>query len=153
MQDRDDAITPGRVADLAEIGELVTAAYGHYVERMGMLPGPMRTDYAVPLAAGQIEVLRADGRIAGLLVLVPEPEHMLLDNVAVAPWAQGKGFGRRLMDHAEARARAAGYDRITLYTHVTMVENIEIYLRRGYVETHRAEVNGLHRVYMAKRLG
>ncbi|NVK61648.1 MAG: GNAT family N-acetyltransferase [Rhodobacteraceae bacterium] len=153
MQDRDSAITPGRVADLAEIGELVTSAYGHYVERMGMLPGPMRTDYAVPLAAGQIEVLRADGRIAGLLVLVPEPEHMLLDNVAVAPWAQGRGFGRRLMDHAEARARAAGYDRITLYTHVTMVENIEIYLRRGYVETHRAEVNGLHRVYMAKRLG
>ncbi|NIY99212.1 GNAT family N-acetyltransferase [Salipiger sp. HF18] len=153
MQDRDDAITPGRVADLAEIGELVSGAYGHYVERMGMLPGPMRTDYAVPLAAGQIEVLRADGRIAGLLVLVPEPEHMLLDNVAVAPWAQGRGFGRRLMDHAEARARAAGYDRITLYTHVTMVENIKIYLRRGYVETHRAEVNGLHRVYMAKRLG
>jgi ribosomal protein S18 acetylase RimI-like enzyme len=152
MQDSDSAITPGRVADLAEIGELVTAAYGHYVERMGMLPGPMRTDYAVPLAAGQIEVLRADGRIAGLLVLVPEPEHMLLDNVAVAPWAQGRGFGRRLMDHAEARARAAGYDRITLYTHVTMVENIEIYLRRGYVETHRAEVNGLHRVYMEKRL-
>ncbi|MCA0845916.1 GNAT family N-acetyltransferase [Salipiger thiooxidans] len=152
MQDSDSAITPGRVADLAEIGELVTAAYGHYVERMGMLPGPMRTDYAVPLAAGQIEVLRADGRIAGLLVLVPEPEHMLLDNVAVAPWAQGRGFGRRLMDHAEARARAADYDRITLYTHVNMVENIEIYLRRGYVETHRAEVNGLHRVYMAKRL-
>lgn len=152
MQDSDSAITPGRVADLAEIGELVTAAYGHYVERMGMLPGPMRTDYAVPLAAGQIEVLRADGRIAGLLVLVPEPEQMLLDNVAVAPWAQGRGFGRRLMDHAEARARAAGYDRITLYTHVTMVENIEIYLRRGYVETHRAEVNGLHRVYMVKRL-
>ncbi|MHA7866017.1 MAG: GNAT family N-acetyltransferase [Salipiger thiooxidans] len=152
MQDSDSAITPGRVADLAEIGELVTAAYGHYVERMGMLPGPMRTDYAVPLAAGQIEVLRADGRIAGLLVLVPEPEQMLLDNVAVAPWAQGRGFGRRLIDHAEARARAAGYDRITLYTHVTMVENIEIYLRRGYVETHRAEVNGLHRVYMAKRL-
>ncbi|MBN8185740.1 MAG: GNAT family N-acetyltransferase [Rhodobacteraceae bacterium] len=152
MQDSDSAITPGRVADLAEIGELVTAAYGHYVERMGMLPGPMRTDYAVPLAAGQIEVLRADGRIAGLLVLVPESGHMLLDNVAVAPWAQGRGFGRRLMDQAEARARAAGYDRITLYTHVTMVENIEIYLRRGYVETHRAEVNGLHRVYMAKRL-
>lgn len=152
MQDSDSAIPPGRVADLVEIGELVTAAYGHYVERMGMLPGPMRTDYAVPLAAGQIEVLRADGRIAGLLVLVPEPEHMLLDNVAVAPWAQGRGFGRRLMDHAEARARAAGYDRITLYTHVTMVENIEIYLRRGYVETHRADLNGLHRVYMAKRL-
>jgi hypothetical protein len=28
------------------VAELVDAAYGHYVERIGMLPGPMTEDYA-----------------------------------------------------------------------------------------------------------
>ena len=33
-----------------------------------------------------------------------------------------------------------------------MTENIALYSRIGYVETHRAEENGLRRVYMSKRL-
>ena len=38
---------------------------------------------------------------------------MLIENVAVAPGAQGRGYGRRLLEHAEARGRRArgfGYD-------------------------------------------
>ena len=71
---------------------------------------------------------------------------------SVAPWAQGRGHGRYLLDLAEDHARRQGYDTLRLYTHVTMVENIAIYLGRGYRETHRAEMRGLHRVYMEKRL-
>jgi hypothetical protein len=33
-----------------------------------------------------------------------------------------------------------------------MTENIALYTRKGYVETHRAEENGLRRVYMQKDL-
>ena len=33
-----------------------------------------------------------------------------------------------------------------------MTENIALYSRIGYVETHRAEEKKLRRVYMAKRL-
>jgi len=77
---------------------------------------------------------------------------LLLDNVAVAPWAQGRGYGRRLLDAAEQVARAQRYERIRLYTHVKMTENIAIYAGRGYRETGRTEVNGLHRVYMEKTL-
>ena len=63
------------------------------------------------------------------------------------------GYGRLLLDCAEAEARRQGFGVVRLYTHVTMVENVAIYGKRGYTETHRAEVNGLRRVYMEKPLG
>lgn len=56
------------------------------------------------------------------------------------------------MDFAEQQALAAGFAAIRLYTNETMAENIRLYTRRGYVETHRAEEHGLHRVYMTKQL-
>jgi GNAT superfamily N-acetyltransferase len=41
-------------------------------------------------------------------VLIPETGTMLLDNVAVSPNAQGKGYGRRLIAFAEEEARRQG---------------------------------------------
>ena len=75
-----------------------------------------------------------------------------LDNVAVSPTAQGKGYGRILLDYAESIARAMGFARIRLYTQVIMTENQAIYAKRGYIETHRAVEKGLHRVFMEKVL-
>ena len=77
---------------------------------------------------------------------------MLLDNVAVSPEAQGRGYGRMLLKFAEDSAAEAGYDSIRLYTNEAMVENIALYARIGFIETHRAEEKGLRRVYMTKPL-
>lgn len=152
MQDSSVTIAPAAPQELHAIRALVEAAYRSYVPRIGAPPGPMRDDYAAHLEAGHLLALREGGRVVGILVLIGARDHLLLDNVAIAEGAQGRGHGRRLLDHAEAEALRRGYDRICLYTHVTMVENIAIYARRGYEETHRAEVNGLRRVYMEKRL-
>jgi ribosomal protein S18 acetylase RimI-like enzyme len=94
----------------------------------------------------------ADG-IGGVLVLEDGPDCFLLDNIAVRPDRQGLGFGRTLMDFAEAEAVRCGWAAITLYTHVLMVENIAIYAARGYVERERRSEKGFDRVYMEKRLG
>ena len=64
----------------------------------------------------------------------------------------GLGFGRQLMDFAEQQALDAGYSAIRLYTNEVMTENLALYSRRGYVQTHRAEEHGLRRVYMIKHL-
>jgi ribosomal protein S18 acetylase RimI-like enzyme len=77
---------------------------------------------------------------------------MLLANVAVAPSVKGTGIGRALLAYAEQSAKAAGYRTIRLYTHKSMVENIALYSRIGYTETHRAVQNGLKRVFMVKNL-
>ncbi|WP_245196761.1 GNAT family N-acetyltransferase [Labrys sp. LIt4] len=61
-------------------------------------------------------------------------------------------MGRSLLQAAESMARNASYRLIRLYTNEAMTENIALYTRRGYIETHRAEENGLRRVYMEKDL-
>ncbi|TGJ83836.1 hypothetical protein E0Z10_g4912 [Xylaria hypoxylon] len=138
--------------DLAAIQDLVKDAYTPYVSAIGRKPGPLLDDYEALINAGRVTVVDVDRVIRGILVLIPENDAMLLDNVAVAPSAQGLGLGRELMAHAEQRARIDGYSLIRLYTHELMTMNIEYYSRIGYAETHRAEQNGLKRVFMAKSL-
>ncbi|KAF2967419.1 hypothetical protein GQX73_g6152 [Xylaria multiplex] len=139
-------------SDLAAIQDIVKDAYTPYVSSIGRKPGPLLDDYETLINAGRVTVVDVDHVVRGILVLIPENDAMLLDNVAVAPSAQGLGLGRELMAYAEQRARIAGYSMVRLYTHELMTKNIEYYSRIGYLETHRAEENGLKRVFMAKSL-
>lgn len=142
----------GTAEDLDAIKDIVREAYSPYTAQIGRVPGPMLADYGVLIASRRVSVVEIDGVIKGLLVLIPEPHAMLLDNVAIAPSAQGLGLGRKMLELAEQRAKEAGYHTIKLYTNEAMVKNIELYSRLGYSETHRVEEKGLKRVYMAKTL-
>ena len=76
----------------------------------------------------------------------------MLENVAVAPDAQGQGIGRQLMAFADTQARARGFARIRLYTHTTMVENQAMYLHLGFREIARGLDDGYDRVQFEKTL-
>ena len=144
-------IRPARPEDAPAVRQLVQDAYGHYVARMGKPPGPMLDDYDRRIADGQAWVLEDEGRLAGALVLEDLPGGvLLLDNVAVAPSAQGKGYGRALVAFAEVEARRRGHGEVRLYTHVLMRENLALYARLGFRETGRVSEKGYERVYMAK---
>lgn len=112
----------------------------------------MLDDYSSLIDAGRVYVVEREKSVQGVLVLIPQDDAMLLDNVAVDPGAQGSGLGRRMLEFAEQAARAAGYQAITLYTNEAMTENISLYSRNGYAETHRTEENGLKRIHMVKEL-
>jgi len=141
-----------RPEDAAAVSALVRAAYMPMAAVIGREPGPIGDDYAALIARGCVRILEEDGRLVAILVLIDEPEALLLDNVAVAPEAQGRGLGRRLLAFADAEARRRGQRAIRLYTNVKMVGNIALYESLGYVETHRAVEKGYHRVFMTKRL-
>lgn len=138
--------------DRPAVEAIVQAAYAPYVPRIGREPGPMLDDYGARIRARQVHVLEDEGAIRGILVLIPQERSMLLDNIAVIPDAQGQGHGRTLLKFAERAALDAGYESIRLYTNEAMVENIALYSRIGFVETHRIEEKGLRRVYMVKAL-
>ncbi|KTC22368.1 MULTISPECIES: GNAT family N-acetyltransferase [Pseudomonas] len=146
-------IRPATAHDVAPVQALIEAAYALYIPRIGARPGPMLEDYAALIAQGRVEVFEEQGQVLGVLVLIAQADGLLLDNVAVSPAAQGRGLGRQLMAHAEARARQLGLEVVRLYTNEAMSENLGLYERLGYRETHRAVQAGFRRVFMEKRLG
>lgn len=138
--------------DEAAVHAVVQAAYLPYVDSIGVRPGPLDDDYADLVHQRQVWLLEDAQRVCAVLVLCPEPEAMLLSNVAVDPACQGRGFGRQLVDFAEVRAREAGFSLIRLYTNAAMSGNMALYQRLGYRETHRGVEHGFNRVFMEKNL-
>ena len=58
-----------RIDDAPRIAELVEAAYGHYVERIGMKPGPMTDNYDRLVREAHVTVAERDGVVEGVIVL------------------------------------------------------------------------------------
>ena len=143
------AATP---ADAPAVAEIVDQAYRHYITRIGKPPGPMLDDYAARVSEGAVWVLEEGALIVAIIVLLPAPNYLLLDNIAVSPARQSLGLGRRLLAFAEAEALRRGYREIRLYTHQTMVENQRLYASIGYQETGRGTEAGFDRVSMRKPL-
>ncbi len=143
-----------RESDLDAVKDCAVAAYGKYVARIGREPAPMVADFAGALADGHLYVAGngGSGRICGYIVFYPRADHVHLENVAVDPLSQGRGFGRELIAFAERRARELGYRRIELYTNAMMSENLALYPALGYRETGRRSEAGFDRVYFARDL-
>ena len=145
-------IRPATAADVPTIAGIVDQAYRHYIARIGKPPGPMLDDYAARVSEGAVWVLEQGAVIAAIIVLLPAPNYLLLDNIAVSPTRQGLGLGRRLLAFAEEEALRRGYREIRLYTHETMVENQRLYASIGYEETGRGSEAGYDRVFKRKQL-
>lgn len=144
-------IRPAEAADTPVVRAIVTAAYEPWATVIGVAPLPMTADYADLIARGRVHVL-GNGEVDALIVLEPEADALLVENVAVRPDRQGRGLGRRLMTFAEFRARSLGLPAIRLFTNEKMIANIGLYESLGYRETGRALIAGRRAVHMRKDL-
>lgn len=157
-------LTPAHTREEDQVVALVRAAYAPYVERIGREPAPMGADYGAAITAGRLIVARqvdghtpldagavhAPGEILGLIVTEVFTDHLLIENIAVSPAAQGLGVGGMLLEHAYADARALGLAEVRLYTNAKMTENLSYYSRRGFTLTGRKHEDGFDRVYFTR---
>jgi ribosomal protein S18 acetylase RimI-like enzyme len=137
--------------DRGVVEAIVKAAYEPWVPVIGMEPVPLTADYGDLISGGLVHVLETEG-IGALIVLRPEDDALLVENVAVDPDRQGRGLGRRLLAFAEFRARTLGLPAVRLYTNEKMAANIGLYESLGYRETSRAGIDGRRVVHMRKTL-
>lgn len=153
MPEQQATIRTAEPRDLPAIEAIAQAAYALYVPRMDRKPFPMLDDYGAHIASGTAHVLEEAGRIRGYIILLPAADGaLLLDNVGIHPAAQKRGYGKKLLDFAEAVARARGLGRIVLYTNEIMRENLAWYPKLGYTVTDHVTEKGYRRVYFEKRL-
>lgn len=140
--------------DVETIRGLVVAAYTKYIERIGKPPAPMLADYDQLLATHDIFVLRNETQTVGSIVLHVDKDDrsVQLNNLVVDPTAQGRGYGRVLMNFAERFTKDNNCATLKLFTNIKMVENLTLYAKLGFEETERRVDSGYERVYFEKQL-
>jgi ribosomal protein S18 acetylase RimI-like enzyme len=138
--------------DAGAVRALVRQAYGKWVPVFGHELLPMNADYDAAVRANRIDLLSVDEELAALIEMMPEPEHLLILSVAVAPPFQGRGFGRKLLAHAEQVAAAWGRSAVRLYTNRLCAENVALYRKVGYTIDREEPCADGSTVYMSKRL-
>ena len=157
--DKDDPLseTPNLrravAADVAAVRTLTRAAYSKWVPVIGREPMPMVADYERAVREHRIDLLHVDGSLAALIETIAHADHLLIQNVAVSPDFQGRGFGRQLLAHAEQLAASIGHNEVRLYTNKLFAANIVLYGRLGYRVDREEEFKGGIAVHMSKRLG
>lgn len=119
-------------ADAEAVRTLTRQAYARWVPLIGREPKPMQADYERAVCEHRIDLAYKDGVLAGLIETIEQSDHLLVENVAVAPERQGLGIGRALLAHAEQLAAALGYGEVRLYTNQRFAENVTLYLKLGY---------------------
>jgi len=145
-------IRQATTADAEAIRTLTRAAYAKWVPLIGREPLPMTVDYAEAVRRHRIDLLEVAGALAGVVEMVPAPDHLLIENVAVAPEFQARGLGRTLIEHAEAVAASLGSASVRLYTNQRFVENIRLYHHLGYtIDREETSPSGIA-VFMSKKI-
>ena len=145
-----------RRADARDLPAILTLLQHYYAEwdiRLSDTPEKTAADLAHPQLGFFLAEL--DGAPAGCVLLRPllsTPSATECKRLYVAPEFRGHGLAGRLMDAAEAHARAVGLDWVYLDTQAVMTTAIALYRRRGYEEIPRFNDNAEADIFLRKRL-
>lgn len=164
FQDDCPIISKATIEDVPQIKSMVDAAFSKYIDRIGKPPGPMTADYGHIVTSQDAFVLRDSNvngsKVVGFISLSilhdsnsdSKTVSVNVDILVVDASAQGRGYGRKLMDHAGKEARRQGISCLTVCTNVKMHENISLYNKMGFVEVGRHNEEGFDRVFFWRDL-
>ena len=149
-----DKVTMRRAqeADASAVRDLTRAAYAKWVPLIGREPMPMVADYDAAVRNHLVDLFELEGKLAGMIEMILESDHLLIENIAVSPEFQGQGLGGKLMAYAEQVAAVSGFAIIKLYTNPQFIGNVPFYLAHGYCVDREEPFKGGTTVYMSKKL-
>ena len=112
----------------------------------------MGADYEQAVRLHQFDVVYVASDLAGLIETEVRSDHVWIENIAVHPDHQGRGFGHRLLQLAEGKAQRAGLGETRLLTNGLMGANIRLYESVGYRIVAHEPYDGGIVVHMSKLL-
>ena len=150
-------ITPAIIADTGELFTVQRAAYVSEAQRYADPHIPPLTESLAEVResvrAGDVLVARIAGRLVGGVRGVRHGDLCRVGRLVVAPDMQGRGIGTSLLVAVE-RAHAGRVHAMTLFTGADSADNLRLYHRLGYRETHTERINDhLSFVHLSKPLG
>jgi GNAT superfamily N-acetyltransferase len=122
----------GGVEDIDAVRGLQQAAYARNRALLGCEPLPLLADYHEIFRDYEVWLAEQDGALAGVLILQPRVDDLLIWSVGTNPDRQGRGLGKGLLLAAEVRAREVGLNVVRLYTGAVLQHLIDWYGRHGY---------------------
>ena len=136
-------IREARSEEYESLGEIGALAYGALEGESDL--GYLDEVRDVVTRAGSVPILAAvdaNGTLLGSVTYVPGPGNQYSElerpdeagfrMLAVAPWAQGRGVGRGLVEAVLARARAEGRAGVAIYTRPVMRAAQHLYGTLGF---------------------
>ena len=131
---------PATNADAPAVREMVYGVLREY----GLTPDPAATDadladversYAAQGGRFNVLVSSQTGKVVGSVGLWPDPHDkgtVELRKMYLHRSVRGRGWGKRLLEHALAEARRMGFRRVILETASVLKEAIALYVRYGF---------------------
>jgi ribosomal protein S18 acetylase RimI-like enzyme len=141
-----------RPHEAATIAAFQRGAYERNRAILGVEPIPVQADYADILRDYEVWLYESESKLAGVLIVEPRRDDLLIWSVATAPGARSRGLGNRLLVAAETRARELGKRLIRLYTGELLVNNVGWYQRRGYAIERTETMSDRRIVHMKKTI-
>lgn len=139
-------------ADAAKVRGLVRQAYAKWVPIMGREPLPMLADYDLAVREHEIDLAYVGGVLAALIEIIVHPDHLFIENLAVDPGHQGRGLGKFLLAHVEARAQVLAVPELRLLTAQKMAGNAAFYQSVGFQIDRTEPFKGGFTIYMSKKV-
>lgn len=119
-------------SELDRIVAVQRAAYARNRPILGVEPLPLLADYREIMRTMEVWLAGEGGAVAGVLILEPRDNDLLIWSVSTDPAMQGRGLGAKLLAAAEARARELGRAVVRLYTGTPLTHLVAWYGRHGY---------------------
>jgi hypothetical protein len=119
-------------SNLCQIKECVELSYRPYVEKLTVEPAPLHADYEDLILNDSVYILEGrDKEMLGLVVLISEPNCLLVDNISIFPKWQRRGTLPTVCSFIIARALSLNMRSIRAITNSKLDRNIEMYTKIG----------------------
>jgi GNAT superfamily N-acetyltransferase len=119
-------------SDLPAIRDVITRAYDPDQIRLGYQPPAATLDAADWVRRRAAWVGEHASAVVAVLLAEPADGYLAVRMAAVDPAWQGRGYGRELLEHAEALAMDAGLHEVRVAANVLLQHTISIYEHCGY---------------------